>query len=182
VRGTQYQVKYDPSTNTVYLGVLEGTVFATSNGQTTDYGAGSSAVFHDGIPVGGGNNHLPGGGTGGATGNGGPGNGLPGNGIPGNGQPGNGQSGNGAQGNGLPGNGVPSNGVPGNGLPGNGGQGSNDSVQTSLFDIDNQFHGKGFILDPGSNPNQNIITNPSLTSTYQRVNVTANVPPVENGP
>ncbi len=33
VRGTQYQVKYDPSTHTVYLGVLDGTVYAGSNGK-----------------------------------------------------------------------------------------------------------------------------------------------------
>ncbi len=77
VRGTQYQVKFDPTTNTVYLGVVEGTVFTTSNGQTTDWGAGSSAVFHNGTPLGGGNNGIPGGNNGnkGDNGNNGQGNG-----------------------------------------------------------------------------------------------------------
>jgi penicillin-binding protein 1A len=84
VRGTQYQVKYDPATNTVYLGVVEGTVYTTTNGHTTDYGAGSSAVFHNGTPLAGGNNGLPGG-------NGNNGNGNNG----GNGDQGNGQGGNG---------------------------------------------------------------------------------------
>jgi hypothetical protein len=80
VRGTQYQVKYDPTTNTVYLGVVEGTVYTTSNGQTTDYGPGSSAVFHNGSPLTGGNNGIP-------VGNGNPGNNGQGNGEgTGNGQ------------------------------------------------------------------------------------------------
>jgi hypothetical protein len=60
VRGTQYQVKYDPSTHTVYLGVLDGTVYAGSNGQTRDYGKGSSEVFRNGVPVGGANNGIQG--------------------------------------------------------------------------------------------------------------------------
>jgi hypothetical protein len=42
------------------LGVLQGTVYTTSNGQTNDYGAGSSAVFHNGSPVGCSNTGLPG--------------------------------------------------------------------------------------------------------------------------
>jgi hypothetical protein len=51
VRGTQYQVRYEPSTKTVYLGVVDGTVYATSNGKTWEYGKGSSEVFRNGVPV-----------------------------------------------------------------------------------------------------------------------------------
>ncbi len=138
VRGTQYQVKYDPATNTVFLGVLDGTVYANANGQTTDYGAGSSAVYHNGIVVGGGNTGLPTAGSGGGN---------------------------------------------GNGTPGTGGEGDNVSPQIALLDFDHQFLGNVW-NNPGSNNNliENIITNPSLTSTYLQVNVTANVPAGEYVP
>jgi hypothetical protein len=51
VRGTQFQVRYVPATNTVYLNVMDGTVYAKSNGKTWEYGTGSSEVFHNGIPA-----------------------------------------------------------------------------------------------------------------------------------
>ncbi len=52
VRGTQYQVRYDPDAHTVWLDVLEGRVGATSNGKTVDYTAGSKAIYKNGVPVG----------------------------------------------------------------------------------------------------------------------------------
>ncbi len=59
VRGTRYQVKYEPSTHTVYLQVMEGTVYADSNGRKVDYGPGSSVVFHNGVPGKAPNNGVP---------------------------------------------------------------------------------------------------------------------------
>jgi hypothetical protein len=73
-------------------------------------------------------------------------------------------------------------GETGNGAPGTGGEGVGDAPQISLLDFDFQFLGNGLYLsgsnNPGSNNNliENTITNPSITSTYLQVNVTANVP------
>lgn len=129
VRGTQFRVKYDPTTNTVDLGVLDGTVYAVSNGQTTDFGPGSNVVFQNGVAVSAGNN-----------------------------------------GSSPPGAGA-----------GNGQGGGNDAVQASLFDFNNQFTGNTLVsatttTTTAANGNENTITNPSVTSTYQNINVTANVP------
>ncbi len=167
VRGTQFQVKYDPTTNTVYLGVLEGTVFTSTNGQTTDYGPGSSAVFHNGVPFGGSNNGLPGGN--GANGNGTNGNGNGGNGPGGNGNGPNNTGAGGAGANGIPGGNGNNNG--GNNPPGPGG----DSSTASLVDINGQFLGFNHTLQG------NTFTDPSVGGTT-RANITVVVPGSENVP
>ncbi len=70
VRGTQFTISYDPTTNTVDINVTEGSVYGNSNGHTDEFGAGQGGEYRDGhlvIPPSANNpqgNHNPTGDTG----------------------------------------------------------------------------------------------------------------------
>lgn len=61
VRGTQFSMAFDPDKNTVYLNILEGSVFANAGGNTIIFNAGQQMEFINGLPNGntGGNNPPP---------------------------------------------------------------------------------------------------------------------------
>ncbi|HVM32970.1 MAG TPA: FecR domain-containing protein [bacterium] len=63
VRGTEFSMNYDPSTNKLTLTVLEGSVFSDIGGHVVAYGAGTQIEFVDGKFQGitGGNSGVPGG-------------------------------------------------------------------------------------------------------------------------
>jgi hypothetical protein len=48
VRGTEFSMNFDPSTNKLTLTVLEGNVFSDIGGHVVDYGAGTQIEFLDG--------------------------------------------------------------------------------------------------------------------------------------
>lgn len=50
VRGTQYEVDYDPDHGQVDIFVTEGSVWANSGGQSFQYGPGGTGHFHHGQP------------------------------------------------------------------------------------------------------------------------------------